>query len=67
VAIFEEGDAPLDFVARGATEFVLGSAPRHPHPLVTGYYSVHTNAAALVRGEQEIERIGAHLRAAKLM
>jgi len=30
---------------------VLGSAAKHPFPLVTGYYSVHTNRDALVRGE----------------
>ncbi len=65
--MFEDGDAPLSFVASGDTEFVIGSAPRHPHPLVTGYYSVHTQRAALERGEQEIERIGAQLRAAQQM
>ena len=67
VAVFEDGDAALSFVARGDTEFVIGSAPRHPHPLVTGYYSVHTQRAALESGEQEIERIGAQLRAAQQM
>jgi redox-sensitive bicupin YhaK (pirin superfamily) len=64
VAVFEDGRQPIDVQAVGATEFVLGSAVRHPHPLVTGYYSVHTNADALRRGEAEIERIGATLRAA---
>jgi hypothetical protein len=54
-------------VAEGATEFVLGSAVKHPHDLVTGYYSVHTNAAALAQGEQEIQRIGKQLRAANLI
>ncbi|NHZ36441.1 pirin family protein [Massilia sp. CCM 8692] len=67
VAVFEEGEGAIDFVAQGRTEFVLGSAPKHPHELVTGYYSVHTNAQALARGEKEIDRIGAQLRAAKLM
>lgn len=63
VAIFEESSAPLDFVAQGDTEFVLGSAARHPHELVMGYYSVHTSEEALLRGEAEIQRIGAGLRA----
>jgi redox-sensitive bicupin YhaK (pirin superfamily) len=67
VAVFAEGDGAIDFVAEGATEFVLGSAVKHPYELVTGYYSVHTNRAALVQGESEIQRIGAHLRAANLM
>ncbi|HEX8614108.1 MAG TPA: pirin family protein [Telluria sp.] len=67
VAVFDEGEGAIDFVAQGATEFVLGSAPKHPHDLVTGSYSVHTNAQALAKGEKEIDRIGAQLRAAKLM
>ncbi|EPN74236.1 hypothetical protein A234_17483, partial [Pseudomonas syringae pv. actinidiae ICMP 19101] len=63
MAVFEESDRPIDFVATGPTCFVLGSAIKHPHNLVTGYYSVHTSQAALIQGEQEIERIGALLRA----
>lgn len=67
VAVFEEGGGAIDVVAQGAAEFVLGSAARHPHELVTGSYSVHTSAAALELGEREIRRIGAQLRAANLM
>jgi|EP01034_Spumella_vulgaris_P035710 redox-sensitive bicupin YhaK (pirin superfamily) len=67
VAVFDEGGGALQFTARGDTEFVLGSAARHPHPLVTGMYSVHTSAAALIQGENEISRIGSQLRAAKLI
>jgi redox-sensitive bicupin YhaK (pirin superfamily) len=61
LAVFEESESAIDFVANGDTAFVLGSAIKHPHDLVTGYYSVHTNAAALDRGEAEIRRIGARL------
>ncbi|ELX12866.1 pirin domain-containing protein [Janthinobacterium sp. HH01] len=67
VAVFEEGGSAIDFVAEGETEFVLGSAVKHPHELVTGYYSVHTSLAALAQGETEIERIGTQLRSANLM
>jgi redox-sensitive bicupin YhaK (pirin superfamily) len=67
VAVFEEGNAAIEFVAEGDTEFVLGSAVKHPHELVTGYYSVHTSAAALTQGENEIQRIGKQLRAANLI
>ena len=67
VAVFDEGGGALLFMARGDTEFVLGSAAKHPYPLVTGMYSVHTSAAALVQGENEIGRIGSQLRAAKLI
>lgn len=63
LAVFDESDAAIDFVAKGDTSFVLGSAIKHPHDLVTGYYSVHTNALALEQGEAEIRRIGNRLRA----
>jgi redox-sensitive bicupin YhaK (pirin superfamily) len=62
LAVFEESGAAIDFVARGDTAFVLGSAVRHPHDLVMGRYSVHTSKAALDQGEAEIRRIGARLR-----
>ncbi|HWZ48300.1 MAG TPA: pirin family protein, partial [Herbaspirillum sp.] len=63
LAVFEESTAILDFVAEGDTEFVLGSAVKHPHDLVLGYYSVHTDADALARGEAGIERIREQLEA----
>ncbi|RIX76899.1 pirin family protein [Acidovorax cavernicola] len=62
LAVFEESDAALDFVAQGDTAFVLGSAVPHPHELVMGHYSVHTSRATLDQGEAEIRRIGAKLR-----
>jgi redox-sensitive bicupin YhaK (pirin superfamily) len=64
IALFEEREGRLDFIARGDTRFVLGSAVKHPHPLVTGYYSVHTSEAALERGEAGIQKLGNELRAA---
>lgn len=63
LAVFAEREGRLDFVARGNTRFVLGSAAKHPHPLVTGYYSVHTSQAALERGEAGIAQLGSELRA----
>lgn len=63
VAIFEEGSEPIDFIADAPTRFVLGSARKHPHDLVLGYYSVHTSEDALRKGEAEIQRIGNELRA----
>ena len=63
VAIFEPGAQPVEVVAEGETEFVVGSARKHPHDLVLGNYSVHTSVEALHRGEQEIRRIGRQLRA----
>ena len=61
VAVFEESNGAIELRAEGATSFVLGSAIKHPHPLVLGYYSVHTSATALARGEAEIRRIGSRL------
>jgi redox-sensitive bicupin YhaK (pirin superfamily) len=62
IAIFSEGSSSIDFVAEGATRFVIGSAPKHPHDLVLGNYSVHTSIDALAEGEAEILRIGQTLR-----
>jgi redox-sensitive bicupin YhaK (pirin superfamily) len=62
IAVFESSEEPIEFLAESETRFVLGSAPKHPHDLVLGYYSVHTSAEALRRGEEEIQRIGQVLR-----
>jgi hypothetical protein len=61
--VFEESADAIEVQAQGKTSFVFGSAIKHPHPLVLGRYSVHTNAAALAQGEAEIRRIGERLRA----
>jgi redox-sensitive bicupin YhaK (pirin superfamily) len=63
LAVFAEGEEVIDVRAQGDTSFVLGSAIKHPHPLVLGYYSVHTTEKALAQGEAEIARIGQKLRA----
>jgi redox-sensitive bicupin YhaK (pirin superfamily) len=55
LAVFEDGGAPVSLEAVGATDFVIGSARKHPHELVCGYYSIHTSPAALQRGEAQIE------------
>jgi redox-sensitive bicupin YhaK (pirin superfamily) len=64
IAIFQHSEAPIDFVAKSNTTFVLGSAARHAHDLILGNYSVHTSAQALRQAESEISRIGRSLRAA---
>jgi len=63
LAIFAPGNSALAFEAAAPTRFVIGSATRHPHDLVLGNYSVHTSVDALHRGETEIRRLGAELRA----
>ncbi|WP_332876605.1 pirin family protein [Massilia sp. S19_KUP03_FR1] len=62
VAVFAEGEQAIEFVAEGRTEFVLGSAVKHPHALISGDYSVHTSAAALRQGEREIVRLHSAMR-----
>jgi redox-sensitive bicupin YhaK (pirin superfamily) len=63
LAVFEDSEQAIELVARGFTSFVLGSAVKHPHPLVLGRHSVHTTHAALAQGQMEINRIGRRLRA----
>jgi redox-sensitive bicupin YhaK (pirin superfamily) len=57
LVVFEPGNAAITVQAIGDTELVIGSARKHPHPLVCGSYSVHTSRAALIRGEQGIDEI----------
>ncbi|MEX2126042.1 MAG: hypothetical protein WD795_19280 [Woeseia sp.] len=63
LAVFEESGGAIEVQAEGDTSFVFGSAIKHPHSLVLGYYSVHTSAEALAKGEAEIRRVGRQLRA----
>jgi redox-sensitive bicupin YhaK (pirin superfamily) len=62
LVVFDHSHRAIELEAIEDTSFVFGSAPRHPHPLVLGYYSVHTSAEALERGEAGITRIGRELR-----
>jgi redox-sensitive bicupin YhaK (pirin superfamily) len=62
LAVFAQAPEPITFTAQADTGFVLGSAVKHPHELVLGYYSVHTSVAALKKGEAGIERVGEELR-----
>jgi len=59
VAVFEEGDQAIEFEALSDAGFILGSAVKHPYDLVTGHYSVHTNADSLRIGESNITDIAA--------
>ncbi|WP_233469211.1 pirin family protein [Caballeronia glathei] len=54
---FDRSDLAVDFFAKDDCEFMLGSAQRSPFDVVEGYFSVHTNAAALRFGEVEIGRL----------
>lgn len=62
IAVFDSTSVPLTVQAKGETDFVLGSALKHPYPLVTGYYSVHTTQNALDIGEAGYKKIGERLK-----
>lgn len=64
IAVFDDEAGELSVTARGETNFVIGSAVKHPYPLVTGSYSVHTNERDLRIGENGIREVGQRLRAA---
>lgn len=54
MTVFEDGSASIEVLAEGDVEFVIASSARHPHPLVTGSYSVHTSREARAKGEVNI-------------
>jgi redox-sensitive bicupin YhaK (pirin superfamily) len=58
---FEPSNDPIELEAKSDAEVVVGSAARHDHDLVLGYYSVHTSPASLTAGEQRIAEIKARL------
>ncbi|QUD89570.1 pirin family protein [Phenylobacterium montanum] len=57
------GDMQFEAGSRGGS-ILVGSAVRHPHPLVIGPSSVHTSREALDQGLAQIESAGSHLPAA---
>jgi len=61
LAAFEPSNESVEFEAQSDAEFVVGSAVRHDHDLVLGYYSVHTSTGALREGEARISAIQARL------
>ena len=58
---FEPSNDPIELKAQSDAELVIGSAARHDHDLVLGYYSVHTSPASLEAGERRIDEIKARL------
>jgi redox-sensitive bicupin YhaK (pirin superfamily) len=62
LVVFEQGSEPIELVAQGDVDFVIASAVKHEHPLVTGMYSVHTNPKNLVIGEHGIRSIASSMK-----
>lgn len=61
LVVFADAGA-ISFRTSEGAGFVLGSAPRAPHPLHVGNHSVHGSAETLKAGEAEIARIANELR-----
>jgi redox-sensitive bicupin YhaK (pirin superfamily) len=57
LVIFEDGNSPIELHAEGETELVIGSAIRHPYPLVLGPSSVHTSADNLRDAQAQLRRL----------
>lgn len=64
LAVFNdvEGDLVFESLGDETTQFMLGTAVKHPYDLQCGSYSVHTSRAALLAGEKEIKTIGEELK-----
>nr|WP_274617429.1 pirin family protein [Bradyrhizobium oropedii] len=62
LAVFEQGEMPIVFHAQDHVRLVLGSAVKHPHELVLGYYSVHSSTEALEIGERTYHEMGEALK-----
>jgi redox-sensitive bicupin YhaK (pirin superfamily) len=61
MVIFEEGSQAIEVLAEGDVDFVIASAVKHPHPLVTGTYSVHTSPKNLAIGEDGIRDVASSM------
>ncbi len=64
LVVFDASEAAIEFEAINDAAFMFGAARPHAYPLISGYYSVHTNAQSLRRGEARIREIGDALRRA---
>lgn len=62
LVVLEETDGAFTVEALRPSRVLVGCAQKHPHPLVLGRYSVHSNPASLARGEANIRAIGQRLR-----
>jgi redox-sensitive bicupin YhaK (pirin superfamily) len=57
IVIFEQHDGSIELESVGyqPAVFVVGTAVPHPHRLVIGFYSIHTNERALMVAEHNLE------------
>lgn len=62
LVIFDREPGELHFSSDAPAALMIGTAPRHPYPLVVGRNSVHTSAESLRASEQRIAVMGEELR-----
>jgi redox-sensitive bicupin YhaK (pirin superfamily) len=62
IVVFENLGNCIELSANQNSKILFGSARKHPFPLVSGYYSVHTNSESLRKGEAKINEIGKMLK-----
>ena len=61
MVVFEEGNGAIEVTAESDVELVIASGTKHPYPLVTGSYSVHTSRKNLVIGETGIQEVASSM------
>lgn len=67
LVVLDASDGEFTLEAVQACRVLVGCAQKHPHALVLGRYSVHSNAASLAKGEVNIQAIGQQLRQQRRM
>ena len=53
----QDGSIEFEAIAHQPAVFVVGTAVPHPHELVMGSYSIHTNERALIVAEHNLEML----------
>lgn len=62
LVVLDESDGEFTVEPLQPCRVLVGCAVKHPHALVLGRYSVHSNAVSLAMGEANIRAIGQQLR-----
>jgi redox-sensitive bicupin YhaK (pirin superfamily) len=62
MVVLNDDGRNLEIFAKSDSRVLIGTAVPHPHDLVNGYYSVHTNELSLAKGESKINEIGKNLK-----
>ncbi len=55
--MLDESESPIRVEALDDARILVGSAAKHPHPLVLGSHSIYMSREALARGEARIRAV----------